>query len=69
MGDVLSLVEEAEQKIDQEQVAKLAKKISKGKGFDLNDFRDQLDQMLSMSGRAGRQNARYGAVTKERHDG
>jgi len=53
MGDVLSLVEEAEQKIDQEQVAKLAKKISKGKGFDLNDFRDQLDQMLSMGGLAG----------------
>ncbi len=53
MGDVLSLVEEAEQKIDQQQVAKLAKKISKGKGFDMNDFRDQLDQMLSMGGLAG----------------
>jgi len=53
MGDVLSLVEEAEQKIDQQQVAKLAKKISRGKGFDLNDFTDQLDQMLSMGGLAG----------------
>jgi signal recognition particle subunit SRP54 len=53
MGDVLSLVEEAEQKIDQQQVAKLASKISKGKGFDMNDFRDQLDQMLSMGGLAG----------------
>jgi len=53
MGDVLSLVEEAEQKIDKEQVAKLAKKISKGKGFDMNDFRDQLEQMLSMGGLAG----------------
>ena len=53
MGDVLSLVEEAEQKIDKEQVAKLAKKISKGKGFDMNDFRDQLEQMLNMGGLAG----------------
>ncbi|MDH3972296.1 MAG: signal recognition particle protein, partial [Gammaproteobacteria bacterium] len=53
MGDVLSLVEEAEQKVDKEQVAKLASKISKGKGFDMNDFSDQLDQMLNMGGLAG----------------
>ncbi len=53
MGDVLSLVEEAEQKVDRDKVAKLAGKISRGKGFDLNDFRDQLDQMLSMGGLAG----------------
>lgn len=53
MGDVLSLVEQAEQKIDTEQVAKLASKISKGKGFDMNDFRDQLEQMLNMGGLAG----------------
>lgn len=50
MGDVLSLVEEAEQKVDKEKVAKLAKKISKGKRFDLVDFRDQLEQMQSMGG-------------------
>jgi len=53
MGDVLSLVEEAEQKVDKEAVARLTQKISKGKGFDLNDFRDQLDQMLNMGGLAG----------------
>ena len=53
MGDVLSLVEEAEQKVDREAAAKLAKKISKGRGFDMNDFRDQLDQMLKMGGLAG----------------
>jgi signal recognition particle subunit SRP54 len=53
MGDVLSLVEEAEQKVDREQVAKLASKLSKGKGFDMNDFRDQLEQMLNMGGLAG----------------
>ena len=53
MGDILSLVEEAEQKVDKEQVEKLARKITRGKGFDMNDFRDQLDQMLSMGGLAG----------------
>jgi signal recognition particle subunit SRP54 len=53
MGDVLSLVEEAEQSVDREAAAKLAKKISKGKGFDMHDFRDQLDQMLNMGGLAG----------------
>jgi signal recognition particle subunit SRP54 len=53
MGDVLSLVEEAEQKVDKEQVARLASKISKGKGFDMNDFKDQLEQMLNMGGLAG----------------
>jgi signal recognition particle subunit SRP54 len=53
MGDVISLVEEAEQKVDKEKVAKLAKKISKGKRFDLDDFRDQLEQMLNMGGLSG----------------
>ncbi len=53
MGDVLSLVEEAHQKVDQEKAVKLAKKLQKGKGFDLEDFRDQMQQMLSMGGVAG----------------
>ncbi len=53
MGDVLSLVEEAEQKVDGEAAARLAKKLSKGKGFDMDDFRDQLDQMINMGGLAG----------------
>jgi signal recognition particle subunit SRP54 len=53
MGDILSLVEEAEQKVDKEQVEKLARKITRGKGFDMNDFREQLDQMLNMGGLAG----------------
>ena len=53
MGDVLSLVEQAEQKVDHEAATKLAKKLAKGKGFDMNDFRDQLDQMLNMGGLAG----------------
>lgn len=50
MGDVLSLVEEAERKIDRDKAAKLAEKLKKGKEFDLEDFRDQLQQMMNMGG-------------------
>ena len=50
MGDVLSLVEQAQRSVDQEQAKKLATKIAKGKGFDLEDFRDQLQQMEKMGG-------------------
>jgi len=50
MGDVLSLVEQAERSIDQEEAAKFAKKFKKGKGFDLEDFRTQLQQMQKMGG-------------------
>ena len=50
MGDVLSLIEEVEQKVDQEKALKVAEKLKKGKGFDLQDFRDQLDQMRNMGG-------------------
>ncbi len=53
MGDVLSLIEEAEQKVDKDKAAKLAKKISKGKGFDLEDFADQLREMRKMGGLGG----------------
>jgi signal recognition particle subunit SRP54 len=50
MGDVLSLVEEVEQKFDKNEAEKLAKKLKKGKGFDLEDFRQQLQQMSKMGG-------------------
>lgn len=50
MGDVLSLVEQAQQTVDQEEAEKLAKKFKKGKGFDLEDFRSQLQQMSKMGG-------------------
>ncbi len=50
MGDVLSLVEELEQKVDREKAQKLAEKVAKGKSFDLEDFREQLEQMLQMGG-------------------
>jgi signal recognition particle subunit SRP54 len=50
MGDVLGLIEEIEQKVDKEKAQKLARKIQKGKGFDLEDFREQLLQMQNMGG-------------------
>lgn len=50
MGDVLSLVEEVERKVDQDKARALAGKLKKGKGFDLADLRDQLGQMLQMGG-------------------
>ena len=53
MGDVLSLIEEAEQKVDKEKAAKLARKVKKGQRFDLEDFRDQLQQMNNMGGITG----------------
>lgn len=53
MGDVLSLIEEAQQKIDQKKAEKLALKVHKGQRFDLEDLRDQLQQMQNMGGMAG----------------
>ncbi|MBS0590940.1 MAG: signal recognition particle protein, partial [Proteobacteria bacterium] len=52
MGDVLSLVEQVEQNVDKEKAQKLAEKVMKGKRFDMNDMRDQLQQMVSMGGLA-----------------
>jgi len=50
MGDVVSLVEQAQQQVDTDKAEKLARKMKKGKGFDLTDMRDQLDQMQQMGG-------------------
>jgi signal recognition particle subunit SRP54 len=50
MGDVLSLIEEAQRGVDQEEAVKLAKKIKSGKNFDLEDFKSQLQQMKKMGG-------------------
>jgi signal recognition particle subunit SRP54 len=52
MGDVLSLIEEARKGIDEEKALEFAKKLKSGKGFDLNDFRDQMSQMRKMGGMA-----------------
>jgi signal recognition particle subunit SRP54 len=53
MGDVLSLIEDAEQTIDQKKAERLARKVKKGQRFDLEDFRDQLQQITSMGGITG----------------
>jgi signal recognition particle subunit SRP54 len=50
MGDVLSLIEEAHREADHTETEKLAKKMQKGEGFDLNDFRMQIVQMRKMGG-------------------
>ena len=53
MGDVLSLIEEVEHKVDKKKAEKLAQKVKTGKGFDLEDFREQLQQMKNMGGMMG----------------
>jgi len=53
MGDVLSLIEEAQKNVDVEEAHKLAKKVKSGKGFDLTDFKAQIGQMRKMGGIAG----------------
>jgi len=52
MGDVVSLVEEVQRKVDQDQAQRLVQKLKKG-GFDLADFREQILQMANMGGMAG----------------
>ncbi|MGV6853023.1 MAG: signal recognition particle protein [bacterium] len=53
MGDMLSLIEEVERKVDKKKTEKLAKKVSKGQRFTLLDYRDQLEQMQNMGGMGG----------------
>ena len=53
MGDVLSLVEEAQRTVDHKDAQKLAKKLNKGKGFDLEDLRSQMLTMKKMGGMGG----------------
>jgi len=50
MGDIVGLVEEAHKKVDLEEAKKLAEKVKKGKGFDLEDFKGQIQQMQKMGG-------------------
>lgn len=53
MGDIVSLAEQAEQQVDKKQSDKIAKKIRKGKGFDFDDFLQQLQQMKKLGGMSG----------------
>jgi signal recognition particle subunit SRP54 len=52
MGDVVALVEEVRRNVDVEQAEQLAKKVAKGKGFDFNDLKSQLQQLQKMGGMA-----------------
>jgi len=52
MGDILSLVEEAHKQVDLKEAQRVAEKLKKGKGFDLEDFKQQLLQMQKMGGMA-----------------
>ena len=53
MGDVLTLIEQAHKQVDVEQAKAFARKVKSGKGFDLDDFREQIAQMRSMGGMQG----------------
>jgi signal recognition particle subunit SRP54 len=53
MGDVVALVEEVRRSVDVEEAQKLAQKVAKGKGFDFNDLKSQLQQLQKMGGMAG----------------
>ena len=50
MGDILGLVEEARKNVDEEKARAFAQKLKTGKGFDLNDFKEQITQMRKMGG-------------------
>jgi signal recognition particle subunit SRP54 len=53
MGDVVSLVEDVQNKVDHKKAEKLANKLKKGKSFDFNDLKEQFEQMQNMGGMAG----------------
>ncbi|MEE3278799.1 MAG: signal recognition particle protein [Pseudomonadota bacterium] len=50
MGDVLTLIEEVERKVDKKKTSRMADKIKRGRKFDLVDFREQLGQMAQLGG-------------------
>lgn len=50
MGDVLSLIEDVSKSVDRDEAEKLARKVKSGKGFDLEDFKQQIAQMRKMGG-------------------
>ncbi|MBP7615697.1 MAG: signal recognition particle protein [Steroidobacteraceae bacterium] len=52
MGDVVALVEQVQKQADVDEAQRLAKKFAQGKGFDFNDLRGQLEQLLKMGGLA-----------------
>jgi signal recognition particle subunit SRP54 len=72
MGDILGLVEEAHRNVDQQKAQDLVKKVKSGKGFDLNDFRDQIGQMRKMGGLSSlidKLPAQFGALAQQAGSG
>ena len=68
MGDVLGLIEEVERKVDRQKAQRLATKAARGRRFDLEDFRDQLQQMTRMGGVSGMLDRLPGANQMARTD-
>ena len=64
MGDVLSLIEDAQRSVDIGEAEKLAKKVQSGKGFDLNDFKMQIVQMRKMGGMSAMMDKLPAAMSK-----
>ena len=64
MGDVLSLIEETQRQVDHVETARLTKKLKSGKGFDLEDFKAQLQQMQKMGGVAALMDKLPGNLTQ-----
>jgi len=52
MGDIVALVERAQETIERDQAERMLKRFQKGQ-FNMNDLRMQLDQMLKMGGMQG----------------
>jgi signal recognition particle subunit SRP54 len=50
MGDVVSLVEQVHRQVDRQEAERLARKVVKGKGFNLTDLKSQLEQVQKMGG-------------------
>jgi signal recognition particle subunit SRP54 len=67
MGDILTLIEDAERKIDKDKAEKLVNKIQKGKSFDLNDYYDQLQQLKNMGGIAAMLDKMPGGANVPQH--
>ncbi|MEI7869339.1 MAG: signal recognition particle protein [Candidatus Methylumidiphilus sp.] len=67
MGDMLSLIEDVERKMDKDKAEKLAEKIHKGKSFNLEDYRDQLTQLKGMGGVMAMLDKLPGAATMPQH--
>ncbi|MEW6165466.1 MAG: signal recognition particle protein [Pseudomonadota bacterium] len=68
MGDILGLVEEAQRGVDQDKAQEFVKKMKSGKGFDLNDFKDQIGQMRKMGGMGAlldKLPAQFGALAQQ----